>query len=85
MKKNLVGGYYDPSCQGNVAKQLVRTIGVEGEDGWLEAVGFKDTKWVKRTRQVWDIWGQVLHIGRMLEPTVSEQRAFGPLCRRLYR
>jgi hypothetical protein len=78
------GTYYEPSCTGKIAKQLTKTA-AEGDPGWIEDVGFEDEEWVKSTKAVWVSWWNVLHIGRLLEPTVEQQQQFGPLCRKLYR
>ena len=81
------GKYYPASCTGKLAKRLAKTAAVSGEDtpGWIASIGFKNQQWVKRAEGIWETWRKVMEIGRALKPTESEQTAFGPLCKKLFR
>jgi len=87
LKKDKDGNYYKASLTGYKAKHLIKTAGVEeeGESGWIKDIEFKDERMVETTTAIWKTWGQVVRIGRALEPSPLDQASFGPLCRRLFR
>lgn len=78
--------YYPAKCTGKLAKRLVeKVVANNGQFGWLDSIGFKDTQWVMATKAIWRTWSRVMVIGRKLKPSKGEQQEFGPLCRRLFR